>query len=715
MNHATRFTKLALLLIVAGALALAGCGGDDGVAQSVHDQALAERDAAMTAQEEAEAQAAADAAAAEEARMQAEADAAAAAAAAEEKAAADAAAADAEKERMEAEAAAAAAAEEQAAAEAAAAAAAEEQAAAEAAAAAEEEARMAAEAAAAAAEEARMQAEAAAAKALMDVQTAATAAAAAAQMASDDAAADAMDAMTATADIATLQTGEMSKMMAYDAKTAADGAMKAYMAAKAASETANADDATIQTATTAKDMAEAAQMDAEKYAMTADEKSMGAAKYAMTELMIDGTMKSVGDSSIDARMGTLTEGTASVDRMITGFLEDVSRGTVASEGQHFVQGTGPADETKYKQAVAAGSINIGKTLDTTDDTARLRLITSYQGSRTVRIFADGNGEADDATLGGILTSAVTGLDGFPLAEDADTTTEGTQIANIKSIGVYYQANHRDTTADPFAATGIVGTATTAATALDAYDRVSLTDGGQAEEIFELSYGTSTHHARVVETITDNQGVTTKHYQPVDIMANASMTDGGDNNETADDLRPVMTSIPLATEYDHLHFGVWASLGEADKDDGTQMLADLGIGFVQNFSESGITDKQGIGTATFNGDWVAAVQRAHGEGEGAITLADGKAMLTANFGTDKFQGVLTGLATLEGSLSGNGFSGMKATVADNAYGVTAGATLEGMFSGGIYGPDGEEAGGVFDFSSESDGAFVGAFGGARDGK
>ena len=30
MNHATRFTKLALLLIVAGALALAGCGGDDG-------------------------------------------------------------------------------------------------------------------------------------------------------------------------------------------------------------------------------------------------------------------------------------------------------------------------------------------------------------------------------------------------------------------------------------------------------------------------------------------------------------------------------------------------------------------------------------------------------------------------------------------------------------------------------------------------------------
>ena len=707
MNHATRFTKLALLLIVAGALALAGCGGDDGIDQSVHDMALAaqaeaeqkaadEKAARMAAEEEA-----ADAATtAEEARMQAEADAAAAAQAEEDREAAAAAQAAADM-KAEEEAAAAKKAEEDRMAEEAARIKAEEEAAA-------------AEAARMKAEEARIAAEAAAAKALMDVQMAADAAAMAAKTASDAAAMDATAAMTATANIATLQTGEMSKMMAYDAKKAADGAMKAYMAAKTASEAANADDATIETATTARDMAVAAQMDAEKYAMTADEESKGAVKYAMTELMIDGTMKSVGGSSIDARMGTLTEGTASVDRMITGFLDDVSRDTVASEGQHFVQGTGPADETKYKQAVAAGSINIGKTLDTTDDTARLRLITSYQGSRTVRIFADGNGEASDATLGGILTSAVTDLDGFPLAEDADTTTDGTQTATIKSIGVYYQANRRDETADPFAATGIVGTAATVATTLDAYDRVSLTDGGQAEEIFELSYGTNTHHARVVETITDNQGVTTKHYQPVDIMANASMTDGGDNNETADDLRPVMTSIPLATEYDHLHFGVWASLGEADKDDGAQMLADLGIGFVQNFSESGITDKQGIGTATFNGDWVAAVQRAHGEGEGAITLADGKATLTANFGTDKFTGTLTGLARLEGSLSGNGFSGMKATVADNAYGVTAGATLEGMFSGGIYGPDGEEAGGVFDFSSESDGAFVGAFGGARDG-
>ena len=108
------------------------------------------------------------------------------------------------------------------------------------------------------------------------------------------------------------------------------------------------------------------------------------------------------------------------------------------------------------------------------------------------------------------------------------------------------------------------------------------------------------------------------------------------------------------------------------------LADLGIGFVQNFSDSGMTEKQGIGTATFNGNWAAAVQRAHSEGEGSIALAEGKAMLVADFGKDTFKGTLTGLATLDGSLSGNGFSGTKATVRANDYGLTAGAEFSADF-------------------------------------
>ena len=72
MKQATRFTKLALLLIVAGSLVLAGCGGDDGVSPADHqaalDEAAAERAAAEKKAAE-EKEAAEAAAAAERARL----------------------------------------------------------------------------------------------------------------------------------------------------------------------------------------------------------------------------------------------------------------------------------------------------------------------------------------------------------------------------------------------------------------------------------------------------------------------------------------------------------------------------------------------------------------------------------------------------------------------------------------------------------------------
>ena len=50
---------------------------------------------------------------------------------------------------------------------------------------------------------------------------------------------------------------------------------------------------------------------------------------------------------------------------------------------------------------------------------------------------------------------------------------------------------------------------------------------------------------------------------------------------------VTAKIPEATDYEHIHFGVWAALGDAEKD-GSQEIDDLGIGFVQNFSGGGMT-------------------------------------------------------------------------------------------------------------------------------
>ena len=664
-------TKRTLWMYTWAVLAIAlftfGCGGDDGVDQSVHDMALA---AAADAQAEADAAAAALAAA----EAQAEADAAAAAAAA--------AAAEAQAEADAAAAAAALAAEEEEAAEAAAAAAAALAAA---------EAAAAADAAAAAA---------ATAAELMAVQTAANDAAMAAKTASYAAAADAMAAMTATANIATLQTSATSKSKADDAQDAADAAMAAYMTAMAASDAAAAA-MTVEEATEAKVMAEAAQANAETHATTAMESSNGAVMAAMSELMIDGTVKSVGDSMIDAGSGS----------------PNVGRATMGTEGQHFIQDEDTAaDDTRYKQAVASGTINIGKSLDASG--ARLMIIDGYQGQRDVWVFVEGNGEAADATLGGMLGTVVGDLAGFPLA-DTNADTDGLQSSvTMKSIGTYYLANDRATLP---AADDVVGDPASDAgagaggdNALNAYDQVDLTKGGKEYEIFELSDGTNTHHARIVETITDDQNETTYHYQPVDIMANASMSDGGDVGGDADDLVPVTATIPAATKYQHLHFGIWAGTEVLNEGEAT-MLADLGIGFVQSIGD-GMTQKQGIGSATFYGDWVAAVQRAHAQGEGEIDSFMGKATLTANFGTDEFEGELDGLVTLEGSLSGNGFEGTMATVdADNLYGLTVGAEFTGEFEGGIYGSDGEEAGGIFDFTSDNDGAFRGAFGGHRDGK
>ena len=198
---------------------------------------------------------------------------------------------------------------------------------------------------------------------------------------------------------------------------------------------------------------------------------------------------------------------------------------------------------------------------------------------------------------------------------------------------------------------------------------------------------------------------------MDIIANQSATDGGDSDALPEDLRPTV-SIPVAADYSHIHFGVWAGLGAAKKITGAQELADLGIGFVQNIDDSGVTDRQGIGTATFNGDWVAAVRRQYASDAeaGAIKLYSGPASLTANFTKNEFTGNLTNLAKLEGTLADNGFSGSKATVSHDD--LDASGTFAGEFSGGIYGPTGSEAAGVFDFDGGEAGAFRGAFGGAQ---
>ena len=76
---------------------------------------------------------------------------------------------------------------------------------------------------------------------------------------------------------------------------------------------------------------------------------------------------------------------------------------------------------------------------------------------------------------------------------------------------------------------------------------------------------------------------------------------------------------MAIDYKHIHFGVWAALGAAEKS-GSQELSDLGIGFVQSIGD-GLTgaDMPNNGKATYNGSWVAAVQAEEEDGNGDISL------------------------------------------------------------------------------------------------
>ena len=89
-------------------------------------------------------------------------------------------------------------------------------------------------------------------------------------------------------------------------------------------------------------------------------------------------------------------------------------------------------------------------------------------------------------------------------------------------------------------------------------------------------------------------------------------------------------------------------------------------------------------------------------------------MMANFGKDTVNVTLAGLASLEGAISENTFSGEKATVETGHATLDATADFEGTLNGAFFGSKAAEAGGVFDFAADDGegGAFRGAFGSRR---
>ena len=515
-------------------------------------------------------------------------------------------------------------------------------------------------------------------------QMAAKMAADAAMEASDAAATAASNAADATMNIAAIQTEESAikaameaGMYAATAKAEADKAMAAYAAAAAAT-TGDAAEAAWRNAVTAKEAAEAAEM-------TAGDKAEMAVAAAMMEVMVDGMTKSVGDTSITIDGKTVTSGSAPsvVETGKTGDVEAMSMEVDAVAAVVAVDDVGATidiDETMAaviaKPSIDSRPINVGVVYDSPDDSARLRLVTQYIGSGTVSGVYLGDGTE---VAGGIPAADHAAYD-----HDNTDTEASPPVRILKASGMFYE------TQTAIDATGNVN-AEAEGTPLYYYEVVTRNGDGA------VTARTRTWLRRV-STLTAADGTVTHNYNSY-AVANVATT---------------LANFPMAMAFEHLHYGVWNSLNEK----GTA-IADLGIGFVAATADGdGMTgsDMPNAGMATYKGQWVASVR---GSGGGAITAQSGDSEMTADFVKNTVEVDLMDLATLEGMISRDTFSGTKVSGVMSDKGdltVSAdGSMFSGSFNGGFFGPKAAEAGGVFDYTSTdmTAGEFRGAFGGAKD--
>ena len=412
----------------------------------------------------------------------------------------------------------------------------------------------------------------------------------------------------------------------------------------------------------------------------------GAMAAAMAELKIVEKTKTVGETSITID-GQAHSQTINDKTLVTGLMDMAPVHMDAGEDDGMEASAGPP-VVNYKQAVAGRDVEVGVVYDSSNDEVRLMLITSYAGSKRVKVYTrDVDRTADEQTTD----------NQHRLSIDVTSTGDVTEEDNVRlrSAGMHYFAGDPENSDE----------------ALE-YDD-TMAEDAKAKQVYSyVDPNTETTIYVVLHTQSTTDGVTMYTYRPVDVLVNHDADTGDD--ATAE-ITPT-AEIASKTDYEHIHFGVWAGLGGAE-DDGTQMLDDLGIAFVHNYSATGMTAVMpNHGSATYNGNWAAAVQGADPDGNGEIRLESGIATMMANFGLGKVTATLTGLAELEGDIAGSQFSGDDASVMDgDPYDLNSAGEFEGTLSGAFYGDKAAEAGGVFDFMSEDmeAGAFRGAFGGGQE--
>ena len=487
---------------------------------------------------------------------------------------------------------------------------------------------------------------------------------------------------TARENAATMQTNESSYGHAKMARDYADEAEAEYMKAMAASAAAAAAE-DIMAATRAL-------VDAEKAMAAAETAATGAAKHAQlsmdavaNELLIVDKTKSVGDTSITVgtpnSVVTTTVG-GKPTTVVTGEIDKVMVMSMEVGGIKAVpgvpDGTPPVAEVLERPGVLARGINLGVRLDSDNDMARLTLVTHYIGTATVGAYADSTDPVTgvDAADAGVINRVPANM---MLDHDQNAETDALRIR--AASGMFYQA---DDGVDPVASHGITET-----------DNIGI--GAEPTTLYSFVVGDGddavTTYLRRIDTHTAPDGTVTHDYMVVDTVMGVK-------------------GFPMATAYKHLHYGMWNGL-----DDKGNMIADLGIGFVNPTADgmmTGSDDMPNVGTADYKGDWVASVREADMDGDGTITEQVGNSMMMADFEENTVMVDLIGLAQLDGTVSGDRFLGTKASkVMAGMGGLTADGTFTGSFNGAFFGPLAAEAGGVFDYTSKDaeDGEFRGAFG------
>ena len=297
---------------------------------------------------------------------------------------------------------------------------------------------------------------------------------------------------------------------------------------------------------------------------------------------------------------------------------------IMTDGVAIVGTTDDSDTAATEPDVPGAALrmlNIGITYDDASDEARLALVTQYAGTKTVNAFANANaaGGNTDATPSGMRANTIDDIN-----HDGDPDTDTRSVSLRTASGTFLTASTLQ----------MNGTIADSAKPQTIYYYETTTEADEKVKTYLRLTGTAV-----------DAGETIYNYQAVTIRAGAK--------------------IPAAADYDHIHFGVWAGLDEADSDTGDNEFNGLGIGFVQNYSGMGMTEVMpNHGRATYNGNWVATVQAAGEDGDGNISLVNGETTLEANFSKMEVDVMLMDLATLGGGIDGSTFSGTKVTIVDS---------------------------------------------------